>query len=175
MQVYQRVVSTVPELVMKAFEPGDEPAVERVIKTVYDEYGFTYEPDGYNLDCRLVTEHYHDRGGAFWVGLVDNSIVATVGFFKLTDDRCDLMRLYLLPEWRGHGFGEFLFRHAIKNAASMGFSEMEIWSDEKLTHAHALYTRMGARPIGDRICNDPDQSHEWGFMLDINEFLASNP
>ena len=160
---------------MRDFKTGDEVSIEKVIKTVYDEYGFTYEPEGYNLDCKLVKEHYHDRGGAFWVGEIYSEIVATVGFHKLNEDRCDLMRLYLLPEWRGNGFGELLFRYAVNEAYKMGFSEMEIWSDEKLTHAHSLYSRLGALPIGDRICDDPDQSHEFGFLLNIKAFLVSNP
>ncbi len=172
--VYQQVRSGVPALHLREFKKGDEPFIEDVIKTVYEEYGFTYEPDGYNLDCREVQKHYLDQGGAFWVGEVEGQIVATVGFFKISEKRCDLMRLYLYPQYRGNGFGEILFRKAVTGAAQMGFEEMEIWSDKKLTHAHAMYSRLGAIPIGDRICNDPDKSHEWGFLLKINEFLASN-
>jgi hypothetical protein len=44
---------------------------------------------------------------------------------------------------------------------------MEIWSDKELTLAHPFYRAMGAADLGERVCNDPDQAEEYGFLLDL--------
>jgi hypothetical protein len=45
---------------------------------------------------------------------------------------------------------------------------MEIWSDKRFAEAHALYRSLGAKLVGERICHDPEQSPEWGFLLDLD-------
>jgi hypothetical protein len=45
---------------------------------------------------------------------------------------------------------------------------LEIWSDKLFKEAHQLYEKLGAQCIGDRICPDPDQSPEWGYLLPLN-------
>jgi hypothetical protein len=44
---------------------------------------------------------------------------------------------------------------------------MEIWSDKKLLDGHRLYEKVGAVLVGERLCHDPDQSPEWGLVLDL--------
>jgi putative acetyltransferase len=153
--------------VIRPYRPGDEAAIQGVIKSVFDEYGFTWEPDGYNRDAYEVEEHYHHGGGGFWVLELDESIVGTVGLKKRSEKRCELYRLYLPQEYRGSGLGRLLYEFVREEARRMGFSEMEIWSDKKLETAHQMYLRSGAISLGDRICDDPDQSPEWGFLLSL--------
>ncbi len=78
---------------------------------------------------------------------------------------CSLERLYVRPSIRRAGLGSALLEHAIGEARRQGRKTMEIWSDKKLTLAHRLYERRGAIRVGDRICDDPDESPEWGMAL----------
>ena len=82
-------------------------------------------------------------------------------------EKCELYRLYLRKDYRGLGYGKELYQFAQTTAKNMGFQEMEIWSDKKLEPAHAMYGKSGAISLGDRICNDPDNSEEWGFLLSL--------
>lgn len=154
---------------IRSYVPGDEPAIEAVIRSVFEEYGFLYEPDGYNADVSRIAKEYLD-GGGFWVLVDGDRIVGTVAIKRLTAERCELYRLYLLQEYRGLGHGMRLLRHAVDAARRLGYREMEIWSDKVLTLAHKLYTRIGARPIGDRSCtyaSGAQSYEEWGFVLDL--------
>lgn len=161
---------------IRRFQPGDERHITYVIKTCYDEFGFTFDPEGYNRDCVQVAQYYAHERSAFFVLEVDGKIVGTGGFIPLNEERCELRRLYLLKEFRGKGLGREFFAYILQQAHAMGFKEMEIWSDKSLTDAHKLYERFGAERITDRICNDPDQSCEWGYLLDIPEALhAGSP
>ncbi len=154
---------------IRAYVPGDEPAIEAVIRSVFEEHDFLYEPEGYNADVSRIAEEYL-AGGGFWVLADGDRIVGTVAIKRLTEERCELYRLYLLPEFRGSGQGMRLLRHAVDEAKRLGFHEMEIWSDKVLTLAHRLYTRIGARSIGDRSCtyaSGAQSYEEWGFVLDL--------
>jgi hypothetical protein len=47
--------------------------------------------------------------------------------------------------------------------------QLKIWSDKRFADAHRLYERHGARVVGERVHDDPDQSHEWGLVLDLTD------
>lgn len=151
--------------VIREFREGDEAEIQRVIKGVFNEYGFTWEPDGYNRDAFSVREYYHVGGGGFWVMELDGRVVGTVGLKKRSSQKCELYRLYLEKDQRGKGYGKLLYEFACAEAKKMGFEFMEIWSDKKLESAHEMYKKSGAESLGDRICDDPDNSPEWGFMM----------
>ncbi|MBA3725407.1 MAG: GNAT family N-acetyltransferase [Armatimonadetes bacterium] len=155
------------EPTIRPFHEGDEPGIQAVIKGVFDEYGFTWEPEGYNRDSLDVREFYHDQGGGFWVMELDGIVIGTVGLKARRDGRCELYRLYLPAQHRGKGHGRDLYVFAQEAAREAGFTEMEIWSDKKLAAAHGMYTRSGAEPLGERICDDPDNSEEVGFLLKL--------
>jgi hypothetical protein len=44
---------------------------------------------------------------------------------------------------------------------------MQIRMDNRFTEAHLLYTKMGAEVVAERICDDPEQSPEWGLELKL--------
>jgi putative acetyltransferase len=164
---------------------SDEPAIQHVIRTVYDEYGWPWDPEDYHQDLYNIDTAYFDKGGMFWVGELDGEVVGTTaleifpafpdgdtlvmvnGALRGAGCDCSLERLYLLASARGQGIGRKLLQHTIDSAKSAGCSRMEIWSDKKLVEAHALYEKIGAKRIGDRLCHDPDQSPEWGMILDL--------
>lgn len=177
------------ELVAPRIRPahtGDEPGIVEVVRTVYDEYGFTWDAEGYHRDLYDVRSHYLDAGHRFWVAEdASGRVVATValhrferlpfgeglvlheGQSRIAGADCSLERLYVLPAARGSGVGGALFRLVIETAREEGRSRMEIWSDKRFESAHRLYLRHGAEIVGDRICKDPDHSPEWGLRLDL--------
>ncbi len=106
----------------------------------------------------LPNRHEHpikERGGT---ALIDGKI-------RVLGADCSLERLYVHPEARGLGAGSALFLTTIEEARRRGRTVMEIWSDKKLENAHRLYGHFGAEVVGERICDDPDESPEWGLRL----------
>jgi len=158
-----------------------------VVKSVFDEYSFTWEPDGYHADLYDVPTHYLEKGDLFFVAVQDSQVLGTVaieffenaipgeestvqeieGKLRLAQTDCALLRLYVRPEARGQGIGRALIETVKTKGAQGGRKSMEIWSDKRFADAHRLYQKLGARIIGDRICNDPDTSPEWGLILDL--------
>jgi putative acetyltransferase len=138
---------------------ADSEAAAAVVRAVYDEYGFTWDPAGYHADLLDVEAAYD----AFFVAESDGRIVGTAGLSRSGS----LERFYVLPEARGAGAGSALLAAVADEARRRGHVALEIWSDKRFEDAHRLYARHGARVVGERVHDDPDSSHEWGLVLDL--------
>ena len=137
----------------------DSAAAAAVVRAVYDEYGFTWDADDYHADLLDVEAAY----AAFYVAESDGRIVGTAGLSR----EGSLERFYVLPQARGAGAGTALLAAVADEARRLGHTQLEIWSDKRFEGAHRLYTRNGARVVGERVHDDPDSSHEWGLVLDL--------
>ena len=140
---------------------GDSAAAAEIVRDVYEEFGFTWDEAGYHADLRDVEASYE----AFFVAEHDGRIVGTAGL----TGHGSLDRLYVLAEARGSGAGSALLAAVVAEARCRGHGQLEIWSDKRFTDAHRLYERHGARITGERVHDDPDQSHEWGLVLDLSD------
>lgn len=145
-----------------SYDPAYREGVLRVVQTVYDEYGFTWDAQGYHRDLYNIEEDYLAGGGMFWVLLAGQSVVGCAGI-RLHGEECELHRMYLLRDFRGRGLGRKLLELAVAHGRSAGCQWMRAWSDVKLVDAHRLYLKSGFVQRGERICNDPDKSREYGF------------
>lgn len=163
----------------------DAPAIQDLIRTVYGEYGFSWDPEGYHRDLYNFEEHFSDPNGAYWVAEEDGQLLGGGGVEAYPPhageegtlvDRgdgllgcagadCELVRMYIRADQRGRGIGKLLASEIIGWVRTRGCKTMEIWSDVSLTIAHPFYRRLGAVEIGQRVCNDIDQAIEYGFML----------
>jgi putative acetyltransferase len=151
--------------------PHQEEAARAVIRTVYAEYGFTWDRSHYFDDLHDVAGHYFGRGGIFWVlraipeGAPDAPrVIGTIGVTPHADGECELHRLYLQKDYRGRRLGQRLLDTALAWSRERGFTRMIAWSDVKLPHAHVLYRANGFVQRGERIVDDPDHSREYGFQ-----------
>jgi GNAT superfamily N-acetyltransferase len=175
-------------LVIRRATNADIPEVVRVIKAVYDEFGFPWEPEGYHRDLYDLERFYDAVGDAFFLAERDGVAVGTAaveffprvagavggvaerdGYVRVAGADCSLERLYVVQEARRGGVGSALVLHVMEAARQGGGTVMELWSDKKFGDAHRLYGRYGAVVVGERLCDDPDLSPEWGLALPLND------
>lgn len=162
----------------------DVAAVVHVIKAVYDEYGFTWDPEEYHSDLYDLDGYYLKNNWPFWICEVEGQPAGTValetfpkvegiygqtvsvnGTVRVAGADCELNRLYVHPSARKQGIGELLVNLTIAEALRRGCQAMELWSDKRFGDAHRLYGRFRAEVVGERICDDPDVSPEWGLLI----------
>ena len=180
------------QFTIRSARPDDSPEIVRVIKAVYDEYGFSWDEEEYHADIYDIKTHYLDHGMPFFVAeLTSGKLVGTAalellptlpgdlgelvqynGRVRIGGTDCSMERLYVDPAARRIGIGRALTQKLIDTALEHGRTKMEIWSDKKLTKAHALYQSFGATMAGERICHDPDHSPEWGLLLELGTRIA---
>lgn len=147
---------------------GDGPA--RVVRAVFDEFGFELEVDGYEADILDPAAHYPPPAHGFAVAEDEHGRVAgCVGFTNEGGGTFELHRLYVLREARRHGLGEALVRWVVDQARHRGGSRVILFSDIQFLDAHRLYERIGFRRVRFRYAPDPWQSREWGFELRLDD------
>lgn len=152
----------VGELQVLAYEPALAAGIVEVVRRVHDEYGFTWDAGGYHRDLYDIDACYLKDGGMFWALCSGRGVVGCVGV-TLHGSVCELHRLYLLREVRRQGWGRRLLHMTEDYGRLNGCRRMICWSDVLLKDAHRLYLHEGFTQEGERICDDPDQSREYGF------------
>lgn len=174
--------------VIRLVRAGDELGVAETVREVYDEYGFTWDPEGYHADLYDLSRFSSNSSGRFWVaedaGVIvgcagisrfdlvpgsSGSIVSLEGELRVAGTDCDVVRMYVRPSSRGSGIGSKLMTEIVKSAQEWACHGLEIWSDKRFEAAHRLYQRFGAEVVGDRICDDPDESPEWGMWIPLSQ------
>lgn len=167
---------------------ADTDGLVQVIREVYEEFGMAWHPDTYHADLYDVENHYWRHGHGFWVAEtldVNPTIIGTgalhvfppvpmgadvleyEGIIRVGGSDCSLERMYVSPTARRMGVGQTLLSHSVAFARDKNLKRMEIWSDKLFEAAHSLYLKAGAVMVGDRLCHDPDQSPEFGMVLDL--------
>lgn len=126
---------------------ADCAGVQKVVFGVLHEYGLQADPATTDADLFDLEAHYSQAGGCFEV-VTDSKgqIIASVGLHPQEPGICELRKMYLLPEHRGHGIGRALLNHAIAKARDLGFSEIRLETASVLKEAVAMYERAGFQP-----------------------------
>lgn len=77
----------------------------------------------------------------------DGAALGCVGLRPLSDDICEMKRLYVTEAGRGLGLGRALAEAVVTHARRIGFSEMKLDTLPRLEAAIALYRAMGFKEI----------------------------
>lgn len=171
---------------IRRYEPRDAQGVQDTVREVYEEYGFTWDPEEYHADLFSIEAEYQHADAEFWVAELDGLVVGCVGLVcfpalpgefgstteidgtvRVAAADCELVRLYVRPSARQGGLGSQLTEVVLAEARRRNRRVMELWSDKRFDKAHRLYLRYGAIIVGDRICDDPDESPEYGLAIDL--------
>ena len=85
--------------------------------------------------------------GRLLLCVVDDQLAGLACMKKLSDAVCEVKRMYVRPNFRGHGLGRALLQGLIDEARHMGYLIMRLDSARFMKEAHALYRSTGFREI----------------------------
>lgn len=125
----------------------DHDPVRAVVSGVLAEYGIEPDPGDADLDLADIDATYFSGGTLDVVSDFDGRVVGSCGVVRLDGERCELKKMYLLPNARGRGLGRRLLERAIAFARGRGFRRMELTTASVLVEAIAMYRRHGFTPI----------------------------
>jgi putative acetyltransferase len=107
---------------------------------------------------------YAPPRGRLLLGREDDAVVGCVGLRPLTDDVCEMKRLYVRPAYRSLGAGRRLVEAVIAAAKEIGSRRLRLDTLPKLTAARQLYRTLGLRTI-ERYNDNPIEGVEF---LELN-------
>lgn len=120
-------------------------SLEIFLSIMYDimEYKFTNE--GKKSDLKNTCHICINSGGGFWLILNEKEVVGTVGLkvIDFINGIGEIKRLFLLPEYQGHGFGKMLLLNAINVAKENGLTYLRLYTTLKSQKALSLYRSVG--------------------------------
>lgn len=154
----------VDDLRIREYDRRDSDRVFELNETVLRDLGL-FEGDGPDFadlefaDLHDVEEAYHRRGGTFLVGEIDDTIVATGGFYADTDADTDtnadtdtdargaakLRRMRVTPELQGEGIGSRMLGALEDAAREKEFTALTLDTTVEQTSARRFYRDNGYR------------------------------
>lgn len=98
-------------------------------------------------ECNNVAMRYAKPDGAFVIAYHNDHPIGCFGIQKIDSRTCELKRMYLRQEVRGHGLGEKLLSKAIQTAAGLNYQLMRLDTLPSMTSAIRLYQKLGFKEI----------------------------
>ncbi len=135
------------KLQIREIKREDDPIIEKIIKSVLVEHkmdkpGTIY----YDENLRCMNEFHSIPGSIYYVGMVDGNMIGGAGIYPTTglpEDTCELVKMYILPDARGKGFGKALVNKCIAFAKEQGYKKVYLETMEELKNAVSMYERSG--------------------------------
>ncbi|HTT40979.1 MAG TPA: GNAT family N-acetyltransferase [Burkholderiales bacterium] len=126
------------------------PEVERA-RSLFQEYqrslGIDLEFQDFSAELSHLPGAYAPPRGRLYMAMMARQAAGCVALRPLSDDECELKRLYVRPDFRSRGIGRLLTRHVIGEAHAIGYSRIVLDTLENMAEAQALYTRLGFTDI----------------------------
>ena len=77
------------------------------------------------------------------LALLDGKPAGCIAYRKLDDATCEMKRMYVSPAARGHEIGKLLAEKLFLAAQKAGYGRMVLDTHPWMTHAQALYAKLG--------------------------------
>ncbi|WP_422038154.1 GNAT family N-acetyltransferase [Roseibium sp.] len=133
--------------------PVETPAELETVKTLFRAYvdwlGIDLSYQGFEEELAAMPGKYAPPRGALFVAKEpDGTILGCVGLRAFDDQgRCEMKRLYVLPEGRGKKAGATLVGRVIEAAVTAGYAEMLLDTLPTMTGAIKLYRAAGFEEV----------------------------
>lgn len=134
--------------------PQDNTALAAIIRSVLTEFGCTEEGFAIHdpeVDMMYETYTHENTRSVYYVVECDGKVVGGGGVAPLRgtyQNICELQKFYILPEYRGRGFGSQLLSKCLDFAAEQKFNRCYIETVSKMDLAASLYKKLGFEAIG---------------------------
>ena len=99
----------------------------------------------YSQGEEALPGHYSPPEGCLLLATFDDRSAGCGAFHKLEDRVCEMKRVYVRPEFRGHGIGRQLAQALIARATGAGYASMRLETVTFMDAAISLYESLGFR------------------------------
>ncbi|MHC4079372.1 MAG: GNAT family N-acetyltransferase [Planctomycetota bacterium] len=139
---------------IRAIDPGDDPFVADLIRTVLLEFGCSGEGfAGADPEVDQMSTHYPGGEARFYVLVQGAEIVGCGGFAPLrgaaaaATPTLELRKMYFRPEIRGRGLGRRFLEFLVEQMRETGYRRVYLETVEQMRAAQHLYRAFGFQPL----------------------------
>ena len=130
----------------------DNKILEKIIKTNLEKFNLNIPGTAYfDESLKNLSEFYlqNPLKRAYYVLLSEDKIIGGVGLaeFENIDNCCELQKLYLIDEAKGHGLGYFLIKLIESKAHELGYKKIYLETHTNLSAAIHIYEKFGYEEI----------------------------
>ena len=150
---------------LRRIELQDNAAIAKIIRSCLKEFGADkpgtvyYEESTDNLFGLYSVER-----SVYFIAEIEGNIVGGGGISPtngLSEDTCELVKMYLLPEARGKGIGAALLNKCLETAKQKGFNKVYLESLPELKRAITVYEKFGFKKLSGPLGNTGHLSGVW--------------
>jgi len=131
------------EINLRQATNADIAAVKELVFSVLEEYAIPRGACSTDADLDDIDGNYTCNNGYFTVVEQDNRIIASMGVLRISEDTCELRKMYAVRSARGRGLGKYLMNLALDKARELGYRRMVLETASPLKEAIALYKKYG--------------------------------
>jgi len=128
-----------------------DPAAMNVVRGLFVEYqkalGVDLSFQGFAAELESLPGEYAPPRGRLLLARDGDSAAGCVAMRALTNDTCEMKRLYVCPPFREGGVGRQLAERVIAEARAAGYRHMNLDTLPTMAGAQRLYERLGFTEI----------------------------
>lgn len=121
------------------------------IKKLFKEYanslGFDLDFQNFEKELEELPGEYKPPNGCLLLAKFNGRIAGCVSLRKLSQNYCEMKRLYVKPEFRGKEMGRKLAITVIEKARKLGYLFMRMDTIDWMSEAITLYRSLGFKKI----------------------------
>ena len=136
---------------VKVIGRNDNEGIKNVIKTVLEEHGVNKPGTAYfDESLNDMYGFYTNPNSIYFIAQQEGKIIGGAGIYPtagLPEDTCELVKMYLLAEVRGQGFGKALIDKCLAFAKQSGYKRVYLETMSELGKAVLMYEKFGFKVL----------------------------
>lgn len=117
------------------------------VRNIFREYQSNIDTDlcfqDFESELKNLPGKYSEPDGRLYLAFSDDKIVGCIALRPINNDKCEMKRLYVRPQFRKMGIGKILVEKIIAEAKKVGYQKMVLDTLEKMNSAINLYKTFG--------------------------------
>lgn len=101
------------------------------------------DEQNYDEEVENLEMKYGMPWGRLYLLLCDGRIAGSIGLKKFDEESCEIKRLYIRPEFRGHHLSDILLKKFIDDAREIGYKYILLDTFPFLESAIHIYKKLG--------------------------------
>lgn len=135
-------------MILPAHTPDHLALIRNLFEEYWSSFGFTPCFQNFGAELAALPGDYAPPAGRLALAVVDDQPAGCAALRRFDTARCEAKRLWVRPQFRGHGIGRTLLDWLIAEARAAGYREIVGDTMPAMSQALAMYDRYGFERTG---------------------------